>query len=51
MTDPLPPDFLALAELRGRITLPHPLTGTPVLHVWQSTPPALANTASEQHPR
>lgn len=51
MTDPITPDFLALAELRGRITLPHPMTGAPVLHVWQKTTPALANNASEQHPR
>lgn len=51
MTDPIPPDFLALSDLRGKITLPDPVTGQPVVHVYQRTSAHLANAATEQHPR
>lgn len=51
MTDPIPPDFLALSDLRGKITLPDPVTGQPVVHVYQRTSSHLANAATEQHPR
>lgn len=51
MTDPLKPDDLALANLRGLITLPDPVTGTPVRYVWQQTGGQFANQSTDQHPR
>ena len=51
MTDPLKPDDLALSELRGRITLPDPVTGAPVRYVWQKTGRQFANQSTDQHPQ
>lgn len=51
MTGPLKPDDLALANLRGRITLPDPVTGAPVRYVWQKTGRQFANQSTDQHPR
>ena len=51
MTDPLQPDDLALSHLRGRITLPDPITGAPVRYVWQQTGSQFANQSTDQHPR
>ena len=51
MTEPLKPDDLALSELRGRITLPHPVTGAPVRYVWQKTGRQFANQSTDQHPQ
>lgn len=51
MTEPLKPDDLALSELRGRITLPDPVTGAPVRYVWQQTARQFANQSTDQHPR
>ena len=50
MTDQLKPDDLALSELRGRITLPDPVTGAPVRYVWQRTGRQFANQSTDQHP-
>lgn len=51
MNDPLKPDDLALSELRGRITLPDPVTGAPVRYVWQKTGRQFANQSTDQHPQ
>lgn len=51
MTEPLKPDDLALSELRGRITLPDPITGAPVRYVWQKTGRQFANQSTDQHPQ
>ena len=51
MTDQLNPDDLALTNLRGRITMPDPITGAPVHYVWQQTGSQFANQSTDQHPR
>ena len=51
MTAHLKPDDLALSNLRGRITLPDPITGAPVRYVWQQTGQQFSNQSTDQHPR
>lgn len=51
MQDKIPPDFLAMSDLRGGLTMPDPVTGLPVKYVYQRTSAKLANAATEQHPR
>ena len=51
MTAPLKPDDIALSNLRGRITLPDPITGAPVRYVWQQTGRQFSNQSTDQHPR
>ena len=50
MTGPPKHADLALSELRGRITLPDPVTGAPVRYVWQKTGRQFANQSTDQHP-
>ena len=51
MTARLHANDLALTNLRGRITLPDPVTGAPVRFVWQKTGSQFANQSTDQHPQ
>lgn len=48
---PLPPDALAMGTIHGKTREIDPLTGHPVLLVYQRTGQYFANAASTTHPR